>query len=390
MAGEGAHDVASYRRALEGLLGVPATEGNQIDVLRNGDEIFPAMLDAIAGATCTIDFLTFIYWQASIGEEFAEALADRAQSGVRVRVLLDALGAHQMDRSLVDRMSDAGALVEWFRPVANVRFWDTNHRTHRKVLICDEEVAFTGGVGIADEWRGDAGSPSEWRDTHFRVLGPAVDGLRAAFVDNWAEMSGSIMDPGVDRFPDQPQTGTSAVQVVQGSAEVGWSELTTVVRAFLLLARRQVRVTTAYFVPDEDTCQLLADTARRGVEVQLLVPGPHADKRFVQVAGESEYEALLDAGVEVWAYQPTMLHAKVMTVDGLVANIGSANFNSRSLRKDEEVNLIVFDPAVVEVLDAHFEDDRAQAKPLDPSQWERRGVGQRVKEAATSVVQREM
>ena len=379
-----------YRRALEGLLGVPATEGNRIDVLRNGDEIFPAMLDAIAQATSTVDFLTFIYWEASIGEEFAEALSDRAENGVRVRVLLDALGAHRMDRRLIDRMSEAGAQVEWFRPVANVRFWDTNHRTHRKVLICDEAVAFTGGVGIADEWRGDARNPAEWRDTHFRLRGPAVDGLRAAFVDNWAEVGGSIMDRAVDRFPKQPQCGSSTVQVVQGAAEVGWSELATVVRALLLLARRQVRVTTAYFVPDEETCELLCDTAGRGVDVQLLLPGPHADKRFVQLAGEAQYQALLDAGVKVWEFQPSMLHAKVMTVDGVVANIGSANFNARSLRKDEEVNLVVFDPEVVEVLDAHFEDDRERSEPIDLSQWEDRGLGQRVKETATSVLRREM
>ena len=382
--------MAHYRRALEGLLGVPATEGNQIEVLRNGDQIFPAMLEAIRQATSTVDFLTFIYWEASIGEEFAEALAERAENSVRVRVLLDALGSHRIDRRLVDRMGDAGALVKWFRPVANVRFWDTNHRTHRKVLICDEDVAFTGGVGIADEWRGDARSPDEWRDTHFEIRGPAVDGLRAAFVDNWAEVGGSIMDPEVDRFPEQPQPGSSTVQVVQGSAEVGWSELATVVRALLLLARRRVWITTAYFVPDDDTCELLCRTARRGVDVQLLLPGPHADKRFVQLASEAQYQALLDAGVEIWAYQPTMLHAKVMTADGCVASVGSANFNSRSLRKDEEVNLVVFDPELVEVLDAHFEEDRQRAKPIEPSGWEDRSPVQRAKEAATSVLRREM
>jgi cardiolipin synthase len=178
--------------------------------------------------------------------------------------------------------------------------------------------------------------------------------------------------------------------VVQGSAEVGWSELATVVRALLVLARGRVRITTAYFVPDEDTCELLCDTARRGVDVQLLLPGPHADKRFVQLASESQYQALLDAGVEVWAYQPSMLHAKVMTVDGSAANVGSANFNSRSLRKDEEVSLVVFDPELVALLDDHFDDDRKRSDPIDPSGWDDRGGMQRVKEAATSVLRREM
>lgn len=381
---------SSYRRALEGLVGVPATEGNRVDVLRNGDAIFPAMLDAIRAATCTVDFLTFIYWEATIGEEFAEALSERAEQGVRVRVLLDALGAQRMDKRLIERMEAAGAQVEWFRPVANLRFWDTNHRTHRKVLICDEDVAFAGGVGIADEWRGDARNPDEWRDTHFRLRGPAVDGLRAAFVKNWAETGRPIFDAGIDEFPVQPAAGRSLVQVVQGAAEVGWSDLATVVRALLLLAARRVRITTAYFVPDPDTCRVLCEAARRGVEVQVLVPGPHADKRFVQLASEAQYGELLDAGVEVWTYQPTMLHAKIMTVDGLVANIGSANFNSRSLRLDEEVNLVVYDPEVVRILDEDFDADLGRSRPLDPVEWQERGVLQRAKEAATGVIRSEM
>ncbi len=381
---------SSYRRVLEGLVGVPATEGNRIDVLRNGDEIFPAMLDAIRAATRTVDFLTFIYWEATIGEEFAEALSERAEQGVRVRVLLDALGAQRMDKRLIERMDAAGAQVEWFRPVTNLRFWDTNHRTHRKVLICDEEVGFAGGVGIADEWRGDARNPDEWRDTHFRLRGPAVDGLRAAFVKNWAETGRPIFDTGIDRFPVQPDAGRSLVQVVQGASEIGWSDLATLVRALLLLARRRVRITTAYFVPDPDTCRLLCEVSRRGVEVQVLVPGPHADKRFVQLASEAQYAELLDAGVEVCAYQPTMLHAKVMTVDGMVANVGSANFNSRSLGLDEEVNLVVYDPEVVRALDEDFDADLRRSRPLDGVEWEARGVLQRAKEAATGLIRSEM
>ena len=388
MSGDELRESRRFRRALEGLLGVAATEGNHVDVLRNGDRIFPAMLEAIRQARHTIDFLTFIYWEGSIGEEFADALAERAEAGVRVRVLLDSVGAYSIEKRLVSELEGAGAQLEWFRPVPKTRFWEGNNRSHRKVLICDEEVVFTGGVGIADEWRGDARDPEEWRDTHFRVRGPAVCGLRAAFVDNWAETGRPIFDHGVDRFPEQPQDGRSTVQVVRGAAQAGWSDITTLVRALLRLARRRVRITTAYFNPDSFTCGLLCETARRGVEVDLIVPGPHADKRFVQLASEAQYEDLLAAGVRIFSFQPTMLHAKVMTVDGLVANVGSSNFNSRSLSLDDEVNLAVIDREVVAELDRHFDDDRSRSEPLDPSGWERRGVVQRAKEATATLADR--
>jgi cardiolipin synthase len=381
-------DIHWYRRALEGLIGVPATEGNSVEILRNGDRIFEAMFDAIRSARSTIDFLTFVYWEGSIGEELADALGERARAGVRVRVLLDALGASTMDNAVVDRMEDAGVQVERFRVVDKLHFWETNNRTHRKVLICDEEIAFTGGVGIADEWRGDARDPSEWRDTHFLLRGPVVDGLRAAFLQNWAETGRPLLDEGIDRFPSQPGDGGAAIQVVRGQSQAGWTDITTLFRALLLLARRRVRITTAYFVPDGETSQLLREAAERGVEIEVLVPGPHADKRFVQLASEAQYEPLLQAGVKIFTYQPTMLHAKIMTVDGVVANVGSANFDARSLTLDDEVNLVVFDPETTAALDADFDDDLRSSEAIEPGAWEDRSILQRVKEAATNVYDR--
>lgn len=368
------------RRTLEGLLGAPASDGNRIDVLRNGDEIFAAMLEAIGSATRTVDLLTFIYWTGEIGERFADALSERARAGVRVRVLLDALGAHSIDTGLVDRMSDAGCDVRWFRPVTKGVLGEVNHRTHRKVLVCDEVVGFTGGVGIADEWMGDARNEDEWRDTHFRVLGPAVLGLRGAFIDNWAETGADLFDPAVDRFPELPRPGDRTVQVVKGAAETGWSDVATMFRALVLLAEERLRITTAYFNPDELLLELICDASRRGVHVQVLLPGPHADKRFVQVASESAYETLLEAGVEIHNFQPSMLHAKVMTVDGLIASVGSANVNNRSTLFDEEVNLILYDRELTAILDAHFDDDLTRSEPIDPSRWADRSVVQKVAE----------
>lgn len=373
-----------YRRALEGLVGVPATEGNEVDVLRNGVEIFPAMLDAIADATETIDLCTYVYWTGDIAVRFADALSERARAGVRVRVLLDAVGALRMDRGLSERMSDAGCRLEWFRPPTTWKLWETTHRTHRKVLICDEDVAFIGGVGIAREWEGDARDPSEWRDTHLRLRGPAVDGLRAAFVGNWAETGHALFDQR-DRFPEQPQPGGACVQVVQSPAQYGWSGMSTALAALIGVARRCVKVTSAYFVPDERFRDLLCDTADRGVAVDVLMPGAHTDKRVVQVAGEADYSTLLAAGVRIWRYQPTVLHAKILTVDGLVTCVGSANFDSRSMGLNEEANLTVFDPATVGVLDGHFAEDLAVSTLIDERTWHRRGPVRRAAEAVTEL-----
>jgi cardiolipin synthase len=382
--------IDELRRALEGMIGVPATEGNRVDVLTNGDRIFPAMLEAIADAAHTIDFLTFVYWRGEIGTRFAEALSERARSDVRVRVLLDSWGAHGLDRDLIEMMEDAGVRVRWFRPLHRLQPTKVNHRTHRKVLICDEATAFTGGVGIADEWKGDARDETEWRDTHVRVRGPAVDGLRAAFLDNWIETDPELFDPGVDRFPDQPKPGDAVIQCVRGASEMGASDLSTLLIALLQLARERIRITTAYFVPDEDLVERLCAAGDRGVSVEILLPGPHGDKRFVQIAGQSDYEALLEHGVRIWQFRPSMLHAKILTVDGHVASLGSANFNARSTELDEEVNLVVLEPGLVDDLDEQFDEDLERSEEIEPGRWKDRSVARRAIEGLTKPLRRTM
>ncbi|MDP8977623.1 MAG: phospholipase D-like domain-containing protein [Actinomycetota bacterium] len=389
MPGRDTAGVQRWRRRLEGLVGVPATEGNRVDVLRNGDEIFPAMLDAVRSARRTVDIMTYVYWTGDVARHFADALSERARAGLRVRILLDAVGAYAMSDELGERMKAAGCRMEWFRPPGTRRLRKADHRNHRKVLIVDERVAFVGGVGIAREWEGDAQDPSHWRDTHLRVRGPAVDGLRAAFVGNWAETGRPAFDEH-DRFADQERAGDAAVQTVACPSQQGWTQLGTVLHAFIGMAERALRVTTAYFVPDDHFRGMLCAAARRGVDVDVLVPGPHIDKRVVQVAGEADYAELLEAGVRVWRYQPTMLHAKVVTVDGSVACVGSANFDQRSLRLNEEANVVVFDPAVVATLDRHFAEDLALSAPVDPGRWARRGAVQRVKEKLAGSVDGEL
>jgi cardiolipin synthase len=380
--------IARLRRVAEGVIGVPATEGNQIDALRNGDEIFPAMLESIESARCTIDFLTFVYWQGDIGREFAHRLADRAAAGVRVRVLLDAWGSKPIERSLVESMEGAGVSIRWFRPLRRFRPNELNHRTHRKVLIVDEATGYVGGVGIADEWLGDARDESEWRDTHFSIRGPAVDGLRAAFLDNWSETDSELFDEEYDRFPDQPKPGTAIAQCVRGASETGHSDVFTLFRALCQAAEERLRIATAYFVPDEEIIHRLAGAAERGVEVQLLVPGPYADKRFVQLAGEAAYESLLTRGVEIWSFQPSMLHTKIITVDGVLADIGSANLNARSTSLDEEVNVVAFDEELVATLDRHFDEDLERSVRLQSGQWKQRSPLQRAAETVVAPFKR--
>jgi cardiolipin synthase len=374
------------RTWFEGLLGVPATDGNRVDVLRNGDEIFPAMLDAIRGAERTIDFTTFNFG-GSIAVEFGEALAKKAAEGVRVRVLLDCVGAHDADRRRLTDLENAGGLVAWFRPLTSPRVWETMHRGHRKILVCDRKVAFTGGVGIDDRWRGDARNASERRDTHFRVRGPAVDGLHGAFVNNWAETGQPLFDES-DTFAPQQIAGFSPVQVVRAGARTGWGDIATLMGVLISFARRRLRIAAAYFTPDKHMLGLLCAAARRGIEVDVLVNGPRGDKWISQLATQGQYEPMLDAGVHIWCYQPTMLHMKMITIDGIVASVGSANFNARSLLQDEELNLAVFDPTMVAMLDEQLDADLRQAERIDAAAWATRSLSQKARELVPAIVAR--
>jgi cardiolipin synthase len=368
------------RRGLESLIGIPATEGNRVDVLRNGDEVFPAMLEAIRSATKTVDLLAFQLGTGEIVQEFADALGERARDGVRVRVLVDAVGSRWLARGQVDAMREAGVDVEHFRPINSLRVWEHDNRTHRKVLVVDGSVGFAGGVNTSEEWTGDGQDPDHWRDTHLRIQGPAVDGLVAAFSTDWADANRPICELEAEFPPEQEKVGDSVVQVVRGTDGTGWSDIANVLAALLTLAKRRVRITSAYFAPDETFVNLLVDAGQRGVDVEVLLPGTNADQRFVQLAAEAQFEKLLGAGVRVWSYQPTMVHAKIVLVDDLVACVGSANFDRRSMKLNHEIEVVVLDPDVVALLDRHFDEDVAQSVPIDPERWSRRSLPQRAAE----------
>ncbi len=366
-------------RVLEGLTGIPATDGNQVDILRNGDQIFPAMLEAIRSATISVDLLTYSWWRGPITHTFAEALAERARAGVRVRVMVDSLGGRQLHRALADSMRDAGVLLHFFRPYATYKIWNLNLRTHRRALVCDQDVAFTGGVGIGQEWAGDARSADEWRETHYRVRGPAVDGIHAAFLSNWLQTPYELIDER-DRFPHRSPVGDMPVQTIRGTSEPGWNDLALTMHGMLSLAVERVRITSAYFRPPVHFQRLLTTLAGRGIQVQVLTPGPHTEPKAARWISQRLYDDLLAGGVEIFNYQRSMLHAKIMTVDGRLALVGTANFDSRSIALNEQVGLVVHDPAFAATLDEHFDDDLTLSLPIDPQRWADRPLRQRARE----------
>lgn len=367
------------RRGLEALIGIPATEGNRVEVLRNGREVFPAMLAAVAEAERSIDLLAFQLATGRAADDMVEALAERAAAGVQVRVVLDAVGSRKLDPAKVAHLRDSGADVEWFRPPTDWRFWQQENRTHRKALIVDQRVGFAGGVNISEQWEGDAGNPDDWRDTHLRIEGPAVDGLSAAFSTDWIG-AGRPACTGDDEFPDQAQAGDSLVQVVRGEPSKSWSDIANAFASLLTLARDRVRVASAYFAPDPHFTSLLCDASGRGVDVEVLLPGPNAHSRFVQLAAEAQFQKLMDAGVRIWSYRPTMIHAKIVLVDDAVACVGSANFDRRSMKLNHELEVIVLDRGVVAELDGHYDEDVADSDLIRQAGWADRGLGQRAAE----------
>src|ERR671915_753156 len=298
----------TFLRAAEALTGAPVSYGNDADVLVKGDQISPAYLESIRRAEETVNLLTYAYWRGDIAIEVADTLCEKASSDVECNVILDAVGAAKMDRALVKKMREAGVQVCFFRPPKPYAVKRLQHRTHRKLLIVDGVAGFTGGVGIAEEWTGNAQDPDHWRDTHVRVHGPVVRGLLGAFAENWLEATGEVL-VGDGYLPDiDEQESGGPMMVVRSSAGVGDTNVEALYYLAIAAAREQLDLTAAYFVPRPAFSEALCEAAGRGVRVRVLVPGPHVDKGPVRVAGRASYDDLVECGVDVYEYQPTMLH----------------------------------------------------------------------------------
>lgn len=378
-------DDAEFRRSLSALLGPAIVEGNHVETLLNGDRIFPAMLRDIRNARRTITFETYIYWSGSIGQAFVEALSERAAAGVKVHVLLDWVGSLKMDEALLQRMRSAGIEVERFHEPDWTGWGRLNNRTHRKLLVLDGQIGFTGGVGIADHWRGDARHPGEWRDTHFRVTGPVVAQMQSVFLDNWMRATGKVLH-GDAYFPALKPAGSWAAQMFSSSPSGGSESMHLMYMLAITSARRSIELANSYFVPDELTIQVLTDAARRGVKVRVLTPNEHIDSETVRKASRGSWGPLLEAGVEIAEFQPTMFHVKGLIVDGSFSSVGSTNFDNRSFRLNDEANLNVLSAEFGQAQRAVFEADWARGRRITLAQWQDRPWTEKLLEQLASVL----
>lgn len=375
---------AQFLRAMGVLLGPALIGGNQVDTLLNGDEIFPAMLRAIRSASKTITFETYIYWSGDIGREFADALAERARKGVKVNVILDWVGSQKMDKAALDTMREAGVEVGRYHPPRWYTINRLNNRTHRKLLVVDGRIGFTGGVGIADKWLGHAQDKEHWRDTHYRLEGPAVAQMQAAFTDNWTKLSGRVPNT-VDYFPPQSAAGQQLAQVFQSSVEGGAESMHLMYLLSIAAAAKSIDLSMAYFVPDEVTRVALLDAVRRGVRLRIILPGPHRDAELVADASQDGWGELLQQGAEIYEYLPTMYHCKVLVVDGLWTSVGSTNFDSRSFRLNDEANLNVYDRDFAARQIEIFNGDLKHSRRVSYEQWLARPWTQKLWQKAITV-----
>ena len=364
------------------LPGAVMTSGNRLDLLENGDAIFPAMLAAISSARRTVNFEAYIFWSGDVGARFRDAFADRAAHGVAVRILLDAVGSPRghLQAADVDALRKAGCRVEFFHSTKPWMLWVLNHRNHRRVLVVDGQLGFTGSAGFADTWRGNADSKEHWRDTQLRVEGPAVRGLQRAFQENWSEVTGEAL-VGEEFFPLLPLPGALSVAVVPSSPLAAMSGAGRVYAISLAAATKEIWIANSYFLPDDATSRLLVAAAKRGVDVRVIVPSDaQSDVPATKAAGRSSFGPLLEGGVKIFEYQPTMYHLKTMVVDGIFSTVGSANFDERSFHLNEELNLFVYDAGFAGRMRESFGRDLTRSRPYTYAMWRGRSLRQKLTE----------
>ena len=357
-----------FRREMSVMMGPSVLPGNEVTALNNGEEIFPAMLEAIRGAQVSITFETYIYWSGEIGEEFTEALSERARAGIPVHVTVDWVGSIKMDQELLDRMEDAGVELERYRPLHWYNLGRMNNRTHRKLLVIDGRIGFTGGVGIADLWSGDAQDPDHWRDMHFRIEGPVVAQIQAAFNDNWIKTTGEVLN-GPKYFPPLQSVGDMDAHLFIASPAGGSESMHLMYLMAIAAAEQSIDLTAAYFVPDELIMHALLAARKRGVKIRILLPGKHIDSDAVRMSSKATWGPLLRNDVEIYEYQPTMIHTKLLIIDQEMVSVGSTNFDIRSFRLNDEASLNIYDHAFAARMTGVFERDLESAKRYTYETW---------------------
>ena len=353
--------------------------GNKIELLQNGDEYFPAMLNAIRAAQKTINFESFILYSDSVGTQFRDALADRARAGIEVRVLVDGIGSGwSLNNSDVKVMEQAGCKFSYYHPTHSLRVDRTNRRTHRRILVIDGKVGFTGSVGFSEKWAGHAENKNHWRDLQARIEGPLVANLQSMFQEHWLKTYGEALS-GAGQFPAQAPAGELKAQVV-ASRSFSMAPVPLLQAIAFTAATKKIWITNAYCTPTEDQVDQLVKAVQRNVDVRLLLPGPNNDQPLTKSAGRSAYGKLLEGGVKIFEYQPTMIHEKSMVIDGLFSMFGSSNFDARSSEINEELDVVVYDPKFGREMESVFENDLARSREYTLAEFRRRTLWERVTE----------
>lgn len=375
--------------SIVGATGVPYLKGNRLEIFNNGDEFYPVMLEAIEEANHSITVEAYIYWAGETGQKFAQALAEKSRQGVKVKLLLDAIGSSGIGEDILRTLKAGECQIAWFNPIRWYSLGRFNNRTHRKSLIIDGHVAFTGGAGIADHWWGHAQDPDHWRDIQIRMEGPAVLPLQTGFAQNWLETTGELVS-GFEFYPPPREVGSVELQTILSSPETGASSVRIMYYFGIVCSRRLIYIANPYFVPDRAAIDTLIEAKKRGVDVKIMVAGIYNDNQLVRRSATQLYGKLLEGGVEVYEYNRTMLHHKIMVVDGIWATVGTTNFDNRSFAHNEENNVCFFDPPSVQKLRTTFEADLHQCERVTLEEWRRRGVWAKTQELLASMLQEQM
>ena len=360
--------------------------GNRVELLNNGDAFYPRMLAAIERASTSITIEAYIYWAGEIGQQFATALADRARAGCKVKILLDAIGSSSIGADILDVLEGAGCQIAWYNPIRWYSLGRFNNRTHRKSLIIDGRLAFTGGAGIADHWRGNARNPDEWRDMQIGVVGPAVIPLQTGFAHNWQQTTGELLT-GDEFYPLVEPAGSLAVQTLLSSPETGASSVRTMYYLSIVCARQSIFIANPYFIPDTVAIDTLIEAKQRGVDVRIMVSGIRNDNWLARHNSVRLFGRLLEAGIDIQEFNRTMLHHKTMVVDGCWVTVGTTNFDNRSFAHNEESNVCFFDEDLAARLHQVFADDLLGCQRVRIEEWRRRGVWARCQELVASLLQ---
>jgi cardiolipin synthase len=388
-----------YLRLLSALADAQVHDQSKVSVLTGGDQYWPDELDAIRSAKHCITIEAYILYEGEISRQILDALTERARAGVKVKMVIDSIGSFSTHDAYFDELRKAGGRVEWYQPVTWWNFKRFNNRTHREIIVIDGKVGFTGGSGIADVWfngKDKKGNQTpRWRDTMVRVEGDLVMGLQTAFAENWLESSGEILVGG-DYFPtgdieqeDVPEHSSAGLCVVSAPQAGRSTRARILFQVLMASAKKEILITSPYFLPDRSARKEMLKAVQRGVSVRVITPGDHADHLLTRRSSRARYGDLLRGGVRIAEYQPAMIHAKIMLVDGIWSVVGSTNFDNRSFGINDEINLAVRDPQLAARLEEDFARDWAQSKPVTLEAWERRPASERVVELLGKVIERQ-